>query len=156
MFVSDNGEVLAIDIALNNPQVQAILGDRQLDNLDNMETSEIGDDEHTFVILDIDSELLIIAEVNIGKKEVIQVSSLELNDENKQEIISIAGTDTRIQNLLDQGAEITSFKPAYNINLETSFVQLDVEIRITLDDELYVALIDIETEEVKSFIPLPY
>ncbi|MDD4230428.1 MAG: zf-HC2 domain-containing protein [Dehalococcoidales bacterium] len=73
IFVSDNGEVLAIDIALNDPQVQAILGDRKPYNI---ETSEIGDDEHTFVILNIDSELLIIAEVNTGKKEVVQVSSL--------------------------------------------------------------------------------
>jgi hypothetical protein len=153
MFVSDNSEALAIDIALNNSQIKATLGDRQLDN---METSEISDDGHTFVILDIDSELLIIAEVDTGKKEVVKISSLELNDKNKQEIIAIAGTDTRIESLLDQGAEITSFKPAYNINLETKFVQLDVEIRITLNDKLYVALIDLENEEVKSLIPLPY
>lgn len=97
-------------------------------------------------------QLEIIAEVNIGEEKVVQVSSLELNEEKKQAVIAIALTNSRIHGLFDQGAKVTDFNPAYYIDLETSLVEFEAEIRITLDDKLYVALIDLGNEKLKSFI----
>ena len=153
LLFGKNSKVLAVDIALKNSQVQAAIGDRDINRIKDVDTLSNG--ENVVVVLDIDAELLIITEVNTQKEEVVQVSTLELNDEKKQEITAIASTDPGVQSLLDRGAEITEFNTTYNIDIDAGRVDLRVNIWITLNGKKHIAIIDPEGEKVLSLIALP-
>jgi len=161
MLFGANSEVLALDIALKDPQVLSAFGDREVSRV---ASDIIVDNNRAVVIFNIDAELLIIADVDLKTEELVQLFTLELTTEKKQEITEIARTDPRIQTLLEQGASIDSFYPHYTFfeseiigpdgetRIENS-VEFTVQIRIILPPEEYTAFINLDKGEVISFIP---
>ena len=153
-----DSEVLAIDIALNSPEVQTALGSRSVDQA---EVAAVLDaEEDVFISIRAGDDYLLIVEVNPDAKEVIELFSLELTDEVKQRAVNIAMTDPRIQYLLEQGAYISSFFLSYYINInenigpsENTYIEGSVEFRIiigiTLYEDEYVASVNLEKEEVE-------
>ncbi|MBN1369684.1 MAG: hypothetical protein JW954_05565 [Dehalococcoidaceae bacterium] len=151
LLFSSDSKALAKEIALKDPRVQAILEGRQVTDSD---ISEIeNEDEHIFVVLDLESKLLLIAEVNTGKQEVVNISSFEVDPETSRQINAIIASDSRIKALLAQGAEVTSLKPLYYLDLETGFVNFKVDVRISLNEKDYSAIVDTEQGKVVTFIP---
>ena len=159
IITGQSPEVLAANIALNNPQFQSILADKGIDYRETAYTDVIFYENQANVIFDFGPDLLAIADVDLGKKEVIQLYTLELTDERKQEIVDIARTDTSVQSLLEQGAYINGFYPAYAIGHERivgqdgeiqdkSYVDFTVNMRIQLGGAEYVAIIDLNSNQV--------
>ncbi len=157
LLIGPDNEALAVEIALNSPEVQAALGIRSVDQA---EVVAILDEESgVFVSLRTGDDYLLIVEVNPGIKEVIQLYSLELTAEVKQRAIDIAVTDSRIQNLVEQGANMSSFFPMYYIEIQESIssdgtiykegsVEFRIGMRINFSEDEYAVYINLTKGEV--------
>ena len=155
-LVGLDNEVLAIDIALNSPEVQAALGGRSVNEA---EVAGIIDEEDVFVCLRIEDNSLLIVEVNMEIQEVIQLYPLEVTDEVKQRAVDIAMTDSRFQDLLEQGADISSFFPTYYFEIyetvgldgaiyKEGSIDFKIDMRMKLEESEYYALINLTKGEV--------
>lgn len=154
-------KALAADITFDSPEVQAALSDKKLEEV--QVTDVFGDSEHTLVVLRVVPDYVLIADVNLEIKEVMQVHVLELNYEKKQEMFDIAKVDPRVQDLLEQGAYISSFYPVYIVNLEEIVgpdgeiyrevsVEFIVDMRMELGEKEYLVVVDLTRGEVVQLI----
>jgi hypothetical protein len=150
-------QALAADIALNSPEVQAALGDKEVEEVEMI--GVVDDRGHAFVVLIVEPDYILIAEVDLENKEVIQVHVLELTDEKKLEILDIVKVDPRVHGLLEQGAYISSVVPMYLFGLretvgpdgetyEEGAVEFMVNMRIELGEKEYIALVNLTTGKV--------
>jgi hypothetical protein len=103
-------KTLAANISLSNPSVQEIINERGITTVNEYVIDKIDDRGHTFVVLINEPEYILISEVNVETEEVVQLYEIELNDDTKQTIIDIAGTDPGIKDFLEQGAYASGFK----------------------------------------------
>jgi len=109
-FLKQDYKILAVNISLSNISVQDIINERGVNTVNEYVIDKIDDRGHTFVVLIREIDYILISEVNIETKEVVQLYEIELNDETKQIIIDIAGTDPTIKDFLEQGAFGSEFK----------------------------------------------
>lgn len=109
LIISDNIEkAQAAEIAMQDLEIQALIGDDEVGI-----TVENAGDDYKFVILQSDTDYYIVAKVNTSTNEVIERYVLEINNEFKQKIIEIAGSNEKVQELLEQGAVFTGFDVSY-------------------------------------------
>lgn len=144
----------AADIVQKNPEVQAALGD--------------GEVEVVKVIV-IDGKAKVIAkgekgvvkaEVDLKTKEVTEVDKMtEPTTEEKQEAIDIAEADPRIKELLDTGAMISKVSPTFfygMMNVETGEIdkvsETYVKVVIEVTEKIYVAYVDLTEGKVVKLI----
>jgi anti-sigma factor RsiW len=157
LLVRPDSEVLAIDIALNSPEVQTALGSRSVDQAEVAAVLDAKED--VFISIRARDDYLLIVEVNPSTQEVVELSCLELTNEVRQKVMDIAMTDSRIQDLLEQGAYISSFLLSYYINInenigpgDNTYIKGSVEFRIIigikLHEDEYIASVNLEKEEV--------
>jgi len=159
MLVGSDSKVLAIDIALNNPEVQAAVSDRLVE-----ETGVVGtiNKESVFVYLSIEDGSILIAEVNTETQQVVELYPLELTEEVKQRAIDIAITDARIQNLLEQGVDISGFTPSYYYEIHETIglggeiikegsIEFIIQLKIELDENLYFIFVNLDRGELIEF-----
>lgn len=150
-LTGQSAEALAADIAQNSPQVQAALGDGEVQVV---KVIKVVDDKGT-VICQGESGV-VTAEVNLKTKEVTVVSMPELTEADKAEAINIAKADPRVKELLDKGASISKVSPMYSfgarMNPETGeieeFSEELVRVEITLGETIWVAHVDLAEGKV--------
>lgn len=106
-------EALAADIALNSPEVQAALEGREIRELEVLDIVYSENSDIATVILQLEYNFLIAADVDMETEQVIETHLLELTDKKKQEIIDMAEADPRVQDLLEQGAHVYDFEMGY-------------------------------------------
>ncbi|MDD4924073.1 MAG: hypothetical protein PHF74_04480 [Dehalococcoidales bacterium] len=109
-FLKQDYKTLAANISLSNPSVQEIINERGIATVNEHVIDKIDDRGHTFVVLINDPDYILISEVNFETEEVVQLYEIELNDDTKQTIIDIAGTDPAIKDFLEQGAHASEFE----------------------------------------------
>ncbi len=103
LFGQDD-KALAAEIALSNPGVQAAFGGEE--PLDVTVTGIIDDEGTMRVIMRVEPGMWVVADVDMGNQEVITVKVQELPGITEQEVIDIAKTDPRVQELFDKGYHI--------------------------------------------------
>ena len=165
IITGQSPEVLAANIALNSPQFQSILLEKGIDYREAAYTNIIFYENQANVIFEFGPDLLAIADVDLETKEMVQLYTLDLTDERKQEIVDIARTNPEVQDLLEQGAYIDGFYPTYDISHERivgqdgkiqdiSYIDFTVNIGIQLGGAEYVAIIDLNNNQVLDLVLL--
>jgi len=154
-----SSEALAAEIAENSPEVQAALGDGEVQVV---KVIKVGDDKGTVIC---QGELgIITAEVDLKTKVVTEVFPMsELTEEEKEEAINIAKADPKVQELLDQGASIGKVSPMFSfgvrMNEETGeieeFCEQVARVEITLGERIWVAYVDLAEGKAVKLIELP-
>ncbi|MFC1970521.1 hypothetical protein ACFLV0_01085 [Chloroflexota bacterium] len=149
-----NDSAYAADIVQKSPEVQAVLGD--------------GDVQVVKVIV-IDGKAIVIAisekgvvktQVDLKTKEVTEVDKMtEPTAEEKQEAIDIAEADSRVKELLDTGAMISTVSPTFfygMMNVETGEIdkvsETYVKVVIEGTEKIYVAYVDLTEGKVVKLI----
>ena len=150
-------EVMAAEIAQNNPEVQKLLGD---------------DCVTTIKVQLVDGKGLVVCEASIGtfalvnvdleKKEVVKAEKIkmpELTEEEKERAVEIAKADPGVQELLDKGASIDKVFPMFGMigisekngemKIETS---VTVAVAVTLDDEKWIVLVNLDEGKVERIL----
>ena len=120
-LTGQSAEALAADIAKNSPQIQAALGDGEVQVV---KVIKIVDGKGTVIAK---GEIgIVTAEVDLKTKEITKVEVVpmpQLTEEEKEAAINVARADPRVQEILDQGAFIHNVHPMYSfgarVNLET-------------------------------------
>lgn len=109
---------IAKEAVLNDPQVQDLLGDTQIDeNAIHVNISIVADGYAT-VFIKISADRMIIANVlnaTDGNKyiEIVENEIVPISDAKKQEIIDIAGADPELKAIFDRGAAVYEYSFSY-------------------------------------------
>ena len=103
---------IAKELVLNDPQVQALLGNAEIDAI-SVKDGAVADIYAT-VVIKVNDDRIIIANVingSDGNKEVeiVENEVVPVTDAKKQEIIDIAGTDPELKNIFDEGASVFEY-----------------------------------------------
>ena len=153
-LTGQSSEALAEEIAQNSPQVQAALGDGEVQVV---KVIKIVDGKGT-VICEGTMGRLVTAEVDLENKEVTDVKVAitivdmpELSEADEQEAINIAKADPKVQELLDQGASIVKVSPAFSFGMRTDaetgetteFSETLTLVRIELGEKSWTAQVDL-------------
>lgn len=101
--------------------------------------------------------------VDIGNKSVTDVLPIELTVEEEQQAIAIAMADSRIKELVDQGAVIGNVSPDYSlgngVNAGTRYVLPNIMIAarmsLELDYQLWYITVNLDEEKVQDFVLVP-
>jgi hypothetical protein len=121
-FLREDSTALAKELALNDPEVQALIGNEELEEDDIEVLDSVDSTGYASVFIRVDADSYIVANVFMGipgaeEVEAIETEMIPVTDAKKQEIIDIASTDPEIKALLDQGAFIYQYYfdyvPAY-------------------------------------------
>lgn len=104
LFFKQDDKVLAAEIALSNTQVQAFLGGDEPMEVTVLDT--IYEEGNIRVIIAVEPDMVVVADVDMGNQEVVSVKVQEIDDITKQQVIDIARADPRVQELFKQGAQI--------------------------------------------------
>jgi len=112
LLFKQSNTALAADIALHSPEVQALIVDRDVEELEVVDIIPNGPD-YFIVVLQLSNEFMIGTYVNIVTETVTQVDLVEFTDEKKQQLISTIKSDPRVESLLEQGAKINDFQMGY-------------------------------------------
>jgi hypothetical protein len=120
-FLGKDSATLAKELALNDPEVQALIGNEELEEED-IEVIENADEGYASIFIKVSLDSIVVANVFMGipgdkEVEVIKTEIVPISDAKKQEIIEIASTDPEIKALFDQGAYVYRYYfdyiPAY-------------------------------------------
>jgi hypothetical protein len=109
---------IAKELVLNDPQVQALLGDAEIYE-DNISVKEAAvDDIYATVVIAVSNDRIIIANVtnvNDDDKKVVILENevIPVTDAKKQEIIDIAGIDSELRAIFDKGASVYEYGFSY-------------------------------------------
>jgi len=113
-------EALAASIVRNSPEVQAALDGEKIEEVE--VTTKVVDDEGEVLLVWVRTETrAVAAEVNLERKkvtELIRVDVPEFKTGDEQKAIDIAKADSRVQELLAQGAVINEVSLGHSINIE--------------------------------------
>ena len=143
-------EALAAEIAQNSPEVQAALGDGEVQVVVVKVVNDKG-------IVICQGEIgIVTAEVDLKTKAVTVVPMPELTGADKAEAISIAKAEPAVKEILDKGASISKVSSMYSfgmrINPETGETEEISEemarVEITLGETIWVAYVDLAEGKV--------
>jgi len=155
----------AADIAQNSPQVQAALGEEEIEVV---KVIKLVDDKGT-VMCEGTMGRLITAEVDLESQEVTEVKVAieivdmpELSEADEQEAINIARADPGVKELLDQGASIGMVFPMYSFGMRTDmetgeteeFSGMLVRVAIELGEKRWLAHVDLVEGKVVRLIEI--
>ncbi len=160
-----SNEALARDIAVNDPEVLAILEEYEFDPEDIDESDILYIDGFAKLIVETESGCWIIVDIDTGEKEVMAIQVQEFTDITEQDITNIAKTDSRVLELLDKGAQIMDIELSYNYpasievfkqSLDMIGVKIDAEemvgllanLELSLGDESYFVFVNATMERV--------
>ena len=101
--------------------------------------------------------------VDLVNMSVTDVSPIDLTNDEKQQAVAIAMADSRIKDLVDQGAVLGEVSPDYalgnNVSAGTRYVLANVMItasmRLTLGERRWDISVDLDEGKVQSFYELP-
>jgi hypothetical protein len=98
---------IAKELVLNDPQIQALLGDTEIDAI-SVKDGVVAD-IYAIVVIKVNDDRIIIANVingSDGNKEVeiVENEVVPVTDAKKQEIVDIAGADPELKAVFDKGA----------------------------------------------------
>lgn len=154
-------EALAASIVRNSPEVQAALDGEEIVEVE--VTTKFVDDEGNVIIAWVKtSKRVVAAEVNLGTKkvtEIIRVDVPEFKAGDEQKAIDIAKADSRVQELLAQGAVINEVSLGHSINIEDitgpdgvtrkeGAVKVTGTVFIELEGKVWHATVDLDGEKV--------
>lgn len=151
---SQSAYAQAAEIARNSLQVQAALGDGEVEVV---KVIDLVNDKGT-VICRGETGQLVIAEVDLGVEKVTLVVPMpELTEAEEQEAVNIAKADPRVQELLYQGATVVKVSPMYSFGARISLETGEVEefsgtlarVEIELGEKSWAASVDLNEKEVK-------
>jgi len=157
-LTGQSAEALAAEIAENSPQVQAALGDGEVEVV---KVIEVVDEKGRVICRGVTG--LVTAEVDLKTKQVTEVVRMpELTAADEQEAIDIAKADPRVQELLNKGASIGKVSPMYSfgtrVNPETGeieeFSEELVRVEITLGETIWIARVDLAEEKVMRLMEI--
>ena len=151
-------EVLAAEIAQNSPQVKAACGgEGEVEVVKLTITNGKGE-----VICVAKMGRLVAADVDLEAGEVTEVEVLsmpELSDEDKAEAINIAKADSRVQELLGQGASIGKVFPVYSSSIIVENGQARIlptsnmaMVELKHGEEGWLARVDLDKKKVQRII----
>ena len=168
-FFRQGDKALAAEIALSNPEVQAVLGG---ENPTVVEVQYFADmntgDEYTIVVID-DGHVRVVVDLNTGNAEVVTAQvTLELDEFARQEIIDIAKTDPSVQELFDKGAQVHDIIvvkvypaivdvwdavpiPDIEINPE-DLIGYIASLTLELDQNYHTVIVNLTTEKVVDIV----
>ena len=146
----------AADIVQKNPEVQAVLGDGEV------EVVKLIVIDGKATVIAKGEKGVVKAKVDLKTKDVTEVDKMaEPTAEEKQEAIDMAKADPRIKELLDTGAMISTVSPTFfygMMNLETGeiekFSETFVKVAIEGTEKNYVAYVDISEGKVVKLIDI--
>ena len=105
-------EVLAMEIAMNSPEVKAVFGEGEIRIMD---LFVVGDNREAMVICGTATRPPVAAKVDLKAKkvtDVVGVSVPKLSEAERKEAINIAKADPKVKELLDKRATISEVYPA--------------------------------------------
>ncbi|MDD5605190.1 MAG: zf-HC2 domain-containing protein [Dehalococcoidales bacterium] len=164
---SNNG-ITAYEIALNDPQLQSVLTSNSLMEPDKSKVTVINYlDTHgkpqALVAFHADPNFLVVADVDMSANTLNRLNTLVLDSQMSKEVIGVAGNDSRIQALLEQGAIISNLYPAY-VFYEKEMVNPDgkvykqasfdfiIQLRIVINSSRYMAIYDVNTNQITTVV----
>ena len=168
MINRSNSGVTAYDIALNDPQLQSVLTSNSFMEPDKSKVTVINYlDTHgkpqAFVAFHADPNFLVVADVDMSANTLNRLNTFVLDSQMSKEVIGVAGNDSRIQALLEQGAIISNLYPAY-VFYEKEMVNPDgevykqasfdfiIQIRIVINSSKYMAIYDVNTGQITTVV----
>lgn len=156
MFGKD-AEALAVDIALNSPEVISALNDdtvesaRVIESTGDIVTVEVTGINGTHLDVTVDLSTKTVMEVVIGPAQ-------NFTDDEVEKVILILQSDDTIKALLEQGAIIQSMynyslkmKPAMLGEGTGEIIEKKVHVTIALGDKLYLADIELISGQLLGF-----
>ena len=101
--------------------------------------------------------------IDIGNKSVTDVSPLDLTQDEEQRAIDIAMNDSRVADLVDQGAVIGDIYPGYTLGYGPQGATVEILPRImitasfdlTLGDQEWDVTVNLDEEKVQGFSEAP-
>jgi hypothetical protein len=118
----ESPEAMAASIVRNSPEVQAALNGEEIEEVE--VTTKVVDDEGNVVMMLVRTETrTVAAEVDLETKKVTEILHMHVPDfhpEDKQKAIDIASADSRVQELLTQGAIIGEVHLVHGLHTGTS------------------------------------
>ncbi len=154
-------EALAASIVRNSPEVQAALNGEKIEEVE--VTTKVVDDEGEVLLVWVRTETRAVAtEVNLERKkvtELIRVDVPEFKAGDEQKAIDIAKADSRVQELLAQGAVINEVSLGHSINIEDitgpdgvtrkeGSVKVTGTVFIELGGKVWHATVDLDDEKL--------
>jgi hypothetical protein len=102
------------ELVLNDPQVQALLGDAEIDEDDIRVKNSVDDDIYAIAIITVSDDSMIVANIingSDGNKEVeiVENEVVAVTDAKKQQIVDIASTDPELKAIFDKGASVYEY-----------------------------------------------
>lgn len=109
---------IAKELVLNDPQVQALLGDAEIDESNISVKDVVVDNIYATVVIKLNDDKIIIANVinsndDEKKVEILENEVIPVTDAKKQEIIDIAGADPELKAIFDRGAAVYEYSFSY-------------------------------------------
>ena len=161
--LTGKSDVAAAEIALNSPDVKVIFGDMKGTKVAEVVDSQ-STDGYKYVVLTRSRDLYVVAQVDKTTETVIQTWILRINDELKQDLKDIAGSDSRVQPLITGGAKFSDFTPSFwqGTRIITDSSGATIELGpvgflalVTVEQGIhwYHVTVDLATREVVSVDP---
>ncbi len=121
-WVMKSPEAMAASIVRNSPEVQAALNGEEVEEVE--VTTKVVDEENNVLLMLVRTETrTVAAEVDLETKKVTEILHVQVPDfhpEDKQKAIDIARADSRVQELLTQGAIIGEVHLLHGLHTRTS------------------------------------
>jgi len=170
-FFKQGDKVLAAEIALNSLEVQAALDGEEPKEVAVVDYVDIAG--NTRVVITVSDDRVVVADVDMGNQKVVMVNVRELTDITKQEIIAIAKTDPRVQEIFDKGAQIhdlamvqvypaiidiyNEFPPLPGIEINPEdlvgfLASLTLQLGQDMSREFYTVLVNVSTGKLVALI----
>ncbi len=164
VFGADSPEALAAEVAKSSPQMQLILAERGLEEIEARETV-IGE-EQALVIYQLDSNYVIVADVNLDTLQLIKLQDFELSDPVEKQISAFALESQLTRGLFESGGIITEYSLTYVVNQDTltqadgsEYTRLSVSfltpVKIELGGRQFRAIIDYSNATVIRVFEIP-
>jgi hypothetical protein len=101
--------------------------------------------------------------IDIGNQSVTDVSPLDLTQDEMQRAIDIAMDDSRVADLVDQGAVIGDIYPGYTLGYDAQGATVEIlpnvmitaGFSLTLGDQEWQVVVNLDEGEVQTFAEMP-
>jgi hypothetical protein len=138
---------IAKETVLNDPEVQALIGDEKLDEDDIRVKDSIVAGGYATVVITVNDDNIILANIVTGSDgnkevEIVETEVAAITDAKRQEIVDIAVTDPELNDLFSKGASIYKYYfdyiPAYWVSEDGPGLSspISIENREIICDEL--------------------
>ncbi|MBN1370163.1 MAG: zf-HC2 domain-containing protein [Dehalococcoidaceae bacterium] len=132
-LLGPNEEVLAIEIALKDPEVLAMLEQYEIDPKNLGDESAFYIDDASKLVIEVKPGVWIVVDVDTGHKEVASVKVESLSGITEQDILELAATDSAIKQIIEAGARVEEihtslfYPSSLHIYNEYPFSKLDFD-----------------------------